>query len=253
MKKYLLPRLMAAIFALIGMTSVTLAKEINIPTLIASGHPEWPPVMYKKGKNIVGAGPELVQKILNDLGIKVKISYSGSWENVLSKAEAGKIDLVVAAYKTKEREKHFVYSDSYTIDPVAVFVPADKTFKFTTLSDLAKKSGVGMIGDSYGQKFDAYSVSHLKLRRVQTVSQGFDLIANHKADYFLNSLYAGKLEIKKNQISKITHLPKHLSEQKFYIMISKKSPYQKYMPAINRLIRHYKKNGTVDQLITKHE
>ena len=110
-----------------------------------------------------------------------------------------------------------------------------------------------MIGDSYGQKFDAYSSTHLKLRRVQTVSEGFDLIANHKADYFVYSLYAGKLEIKKNQVSKITHLRKHVSEQKFYMMISKKSPFRKYLPGVNRLIRHYKQNGTTDRLVAKYE
>ncbi|MDO8520445.1 MAG: transporter substrate-binding domain-containing protein, partial [Deltaproteobacteria bacterium] len=223
MRKHLLIRFIVLVLALLGVTSGALSNEETAQTLIASGHPEWPPVMFKKGKNIIGAGPELVRKIFGELGIKVKIPYSGPWEKVLSQAKAGQIDVVVAAYKTKERENYFVYSYPYTTDPVAVFVPADKTFKFSTLSDLAGKSGIGMIGDSYGQKFDDYSATHLKLRRVQTVAEGFNRIAHHQADYFLYSHSSVKLEHKKNQRSLIVPLPKLVSAQYFYVMISKKS------------------------------
>ena len=254
MRKNSLIGLMALVLAL-GITGVAVGKEASKPpkTLIASGHPEWPPVMFKKGKTITGAGPELARKIFADLGIKIETPYSGSWEDVLSKGAAGKIDLIVAAYKTKERKKHFVYSDPYTVDPLVLFVHADKTFKFKKSSDLVGKSGVGLVGDSYGQKFDDYSAAHLKLRRVKTVTQAFNLIAHHRADYFINSLYAGKLEIEKNKLTRFVSLPTAVSEQNFYMMISKKSPYARYMPEINRLIKKYKQDGTIDRLVAKYE
>lgn len=254
MQKHLLIKLMVLVLGLLGVTGVVSGKEDSKPSraLIASGHPEWPPVMFREGKEIVGAGPELVRKIFGDLGIQLEVPYSGPWEDVLSEAKTGKIDLVVAAYKTKEREESFVYSDPYTIDPLVVFVASDKTFKFATSSDLLGKSGVGLIGDSYGQKFDNYSAAHLHLRRVQTVAEAFDLIVNHQADYFINSLYAGELEIKKNKRTQIVNLPIFVSEQNFYIMISKKSPFVQYIPDVNRLIKKYKKDGTVDRLVAKY-
>lgn len=254
MQKNLLIKFIVLAVALLGITGAALAKDASKPdqALIASGHPEWPPVMSRKGKDIVGAGPELVSKIFGDLGIKVQTPYAGPWADVLSKAKDGKIDVVVAAYKTKERENNFAYSDSYTTDPVAVFVPADKTFKFTTAVDLAGKSGIGMIGDSYGQKFDTYSAAHLKLSRVQTVAEALDKLSKHQADYFIYSLYSGKLEIKKSQRSQITSLPNLVSEQPFYVMISKKSPFVRYLSDVNRLIKKYKADGTINQLITKY-
>lgn len=246
-----------AVFFLVlfGVTNVALSKEEmkSQKELIASGHPEWPPVMFQKGKNIIGVGPDLARKIFGDLGLKVKIPYSGSWEETLSQGKAGLIDVVVAAYKTKEREEFFIYSDSYTTDPVVVFVPADKTFKFTKLSDLHDKSGIGMLGDSYGQKFDDYSATHLNLLRVQTASEAFDKITKHTADYFIYSLYAGKLEIKKNKLSNIVPLPHLVSEQKFYMMISKQSPFARYLPDVNRLIKQYQEDGTIARFIAEHE
>ncbi len=243
------------VLALLGITDLASAKEaIKTPKqLVASGHPEWPPVMFEKGKNIIGAGPELVGKIFGDLGVKISIPYSGPWEDVIAKSKSGDIDIVVAAYKTKERKKYFIYSDAYTTDPVAVFVPSDKAFKFENFSDLVGKSGVGMIGDSYGQEFDDYSATHLKVQRVQTVAEGFEKLTKHQADYFIYSLYGGKLEIKKKKLSKITSLPHLVSEQPFYVMISKKSPFTHDIKNINRLLKKYKEDGTIDALVKKYE
>ncbi len=240
---------------LLGLTKGVMCKEESKPDreLIASGHPQWPPVMFKEGEVVTGAGPELIRKIFGDLGIKVQTPYVGAWEDVLSKAKTGQIDVIVAAYKVKEREEYMMYSDPYTTDPLAVFVATDKTFDFKNLSDLVGKSGVGMIGDSYGQEFDDYSAAHLNLRRVQTCEEAFDLIAQHKADYFINSLYAGNLEIKKSKLTQVTHLPKFISEQNFYITISKQSPFAQYLSDVNRLIKKYKEDGTIDQLVTQYQ
>jgi len=221
--------------------------------LIASGHPEWPPVMFKDGEDITGAGPELAKKIFNDLGIKVQVPYSGNWEDAVNKAKTGQIDVLVAAYKTKERGEYMLYSDPYTTDPLAIFVPADKSFKFSTSSDLVGKTGVGMTGDSYGQEFDDYSAAHLNLRRVDTSGEAFDLLAKHQVDYFINSLYAGNLEIKKNALTGIASLPVFVSEQNFYITISKQSPFAQYLPEVNRLIKKYKEDGTIDKLLAKYQ
>jgi len=255
MRKYSLIRFIAVVVALLGITGVVMAKEGTKPqrALIASGHPEWPPVMFKEGKNMAGAGPELVSKIFADIGIQVELPYSGPWEDVLNKGKAGQIDVIVAAYKTREREEFYLYSDPYATDPIALFVPEDKTFNFKTSSDLVGKSGIGMIGDSYGQEFDDFSAAHLNLHRVQTVAEGFGLIADHKADYFIYSLYAGNLELKKSQSSRIVPLPTSVSEQKFYMIISKKSPFARYLPDVNRLIKQYKQDGTIDRLVAKYQ
>jgi polar amino acid transport system substrate-binding protein len=254
-KSVMMIGLMVCVLALLGTAREVICEEESKPDreLIASGHPEWPPVMFKDGDVIVGAGPELAKKIFDDLGIKIQVRYTGTWEDVVNKAKSGQIDVLVAAYKTKEREDFMVYSDPYTTDPLAIFVASDKTFKFSTSADLVGKIGVGMIGESYGQEFDDYSADHLNLRRVQTSAEAFDILANHQADYFVDSLYAGNLEIKKNARTGIVSLPTFVSEQNFYITISKQSPFAQYLPEVNRLIKKYKEDGTIDKLVAKYQ
>lgn len=122
--------LLLSAVVLIGCENKTNPAGPGRQTLIASGHPEWPPVMFRSGALIDGAGPEVVARILSDLDVPVTFSYAGTWDQVQAKARSGDVDMLVAAYKTAAREEYMVYSDAYTTDPVAIFVAAGRTFSF---------------------------------------------------------------------------------------------------------------------------
>src|SRR4051812_44014676 len=93
-----------------GKSSTPTAPVVRA-TIVASGHPEWPPIMARSGSVIDGAGPALVKKIFDDLGVAVEFPYTGTWDEVQAKARTGEVDILVAAYKTTEREGYMVYSD----------------------------------------------------------------------------------------------------------------------------------------------
>src|SRR5262245_56697000 len=57
-------------------------------TVVASGHPEWPPIMFQSGSTIDGAGPALVRKIFSDLGVTVAFPQKGTWDEVQVKARS---------------------------------------------------------------------------------------------------------------------------------------------------------------------
>jgi polar amino acid transport system substrate-binding protein len=226
----------------------------DIDALIASGHPEWPPIMYQNGAAIDGAGPALVKKILDDLGVRVVFSYTGTWDQVQAKARTGEVDVLVAAYKTAEREGYMVYSDPYTTDPVAIFVATGRAFPFDSWDVLVGKRGVAMVGDSYGQQFDDFAAARLRVTRVTTTAQAFDLVSSGQADYLLYSLYAGDDYLKKTGTgSQFESLPKFVNEENFYITISKASPFVSYLPRLNQELAKYKANGTVAALIAQYK
>ncbi len=222
--------------------------------LVASGHPEWQPIMFQNGNEIQGAGPALVKMIFDKLEISTEFPYKGAWDEVQAKAKSGEVDLLVAAYKTDERLTYMDYSDDYTTDPVALFVKSGSQLKFENWEDLIGKRVVGMVGDSYGQAFDSFIKDKLQIQLVETSQQAFDLLTTDKADFFVYSLYAGEKEIKqKNLQGKVMNMPKFVAEENFYITLSKKSPFVQYMPQINQMIADYKADGTIDRLITEYK
>jgi polar amino acid transport system substrate-binding protein len=245
--------LLAALSACGSGTTNPSSPGTNRTTLIASGHPEWPPIMYRSGAIIEGAGPALVKKIFDDLGITVEFPQAGTWDEVQAKARTGEVDLLVAAYKTTERERYMVYSDPYTTDPVSIFVARGKAFPFDGWDALLSKKGIAMVGDSYGQAFDAFADARLQLRRVTTSAEAFALVSSGQADYLLYSLYAGNDHLKKTGTgSQFERLPKAVNEENFYITISRKSPYVTYLPLLNQRLARYKADGTIAALIAQY-
>jgi polar amino acid transport system substrate-binding protein len=236
-----------------GTTSTPTSPAVKLG-IVASGHPEWPPIMFRSGNTIDGAGPALVKKIFADLGVPIEVPFTGTWDEVQAKARNGEVDVLVAAYKTTERLGYMVYSDPYTTDPVAIFVARGKAFPFDSWNVLIPKKGIAMVGDSYGQEFDDFAAKNLALTRVTTSGEAFDLVSSGKADYLLYSLYAGDDYLKKTGgASQFESLPKFVDEENFYITISKKSPYVTYLNLLNQQLAKYKADGTIAALINQYK
>ena len=243
--------LLAGAFSACGKTNPAGPGSRN--AVVASGHPEWPPIMFQSGAAIDGAGPALVKKIFDDLGVEVSFPSTGTWDEVQAKARTGEVDVLVAAYKTTEREGYMLYSDPYTTDPVAIFVARGKAFPFSSWDELVGKRGIAMVGDSYGQTFDDFAVTRLALRRVTTASEAFELVSSGQADYLLYSLFAGNDQLKRTRTaSQFESLPKFVNEENFYITISRKSPFVIFLSRINQQIAKYKADGTVAALIAQY-
>ncbi|MDD5569130.1 MAG: transporter substrate-binding domain-containing protein [Candidatus Pacebacteria bacterium] len=233
-KKSFLIALSAVVLAVLIAGCVSSPAVIEEkPVAIVSGHPDWKPVMWRNGDNISGIGPEVCQMVFGDIGVQVDSRYVGPWDVVQEKARTGEIDAIVALYKTRDREKYLYYSIPYTTDPIVLFFEKGKQFAYSQKEDLIGKKGVATVGDSYGQEMDDFILkANLNVVRVDTPQLAFSLLQEGKADYFIYSMYAGRTVINELNLSGFKESG-IVSNQSFYIGVSKKSPYAKYMRNIN--------------------
>ncbi|HBA36665.1 TPA: hypothetical protein DCZ15_02200 [Candidatus Falkowbacteria bacterium] len=221
---------------------------------IISGHPEWPPIMYQAGDKIVGAGPEIISRVLAELGLITDFKYVGSWDVAQAKTRSGEVDFLVAAYKTTERETYMDYSIPYTVDPIVLVVKKGKAFSYEVWSDLIGKKGVVTVGDSYGQQFDTYILENLTVQVVGTAEEAVGLLETEQADYFVYALYsAEKLMAEQQLVDRVEILPEYVSTENFYLTVSKKSPFVKYLPSIDYLLQQYAEDGTINEIIEHHK
>jgi len=177
------------------------AKRQPFTELILSGHPQWAPIMYQEDNKIVGAGPEIAKKIFEELGVEATSSYEDSWDVVQEKTKNGEIDLLVAAYKTEERESYMDYSSPYTIDPVVLIMKKGKVFDYKEWDDLIVKKGVITSGDSYGEEFDNFIKKSLTVEMIDTPKEVFDLLEKEEVDYFVYALYSAKDYMFQNDVA----------------------------------------------------
>ena len=71
--------------------------------LIVSGHPEYPPIMWKENGAIVGVAAELAKTIFTELGLPFESKSTGPWVRVQENAKNEDIDMIVASYINLER------------------------------------------------------------------------------------------------------------------------------------------------------
>lgn len=250
-KRFLIITAIALVLVLAG---VWLWNNRHPSSYIASGHPQWPPIMYQDDNSIVGVGPEITDRIFKELGVRIISKYEGPWDVVQGKARSGEVDVLVAAYKTAEREGYMDYSIPYTVDPVVLVVKKGAAFPYAKWDDLVAKKGVVTNGDSYGQEFDDFIKDKLTVQAVGTAEEAFDKIINGEADYFVYALYSANDYIFKNKLSgQVEIMPTYVSTENFYLTISKKSPLVKYLPQVNALLEKYKNDGTIDRIIQEYK
>jgi polar amino acid transport system substrate-binding protein len=229
------------------------ANAYSGEVMTASGHPEYPPVMWKQGDEIIGVGPELMKLVFKPLGVTAKCPYRGDWYTVQDELKNSKIDALVGIYMTDERKAIMDFSIPFTKDPVVIFVAKGKTFPFEKREDLIGKKGVSTTGDSFGQAFDAFISAKLDVKRSVTVKENFDKLLSGQADYFIFAMYSGNFEAKKlGMADKIEHLKKEASVENFYFAVSKKSRFAPLIPKANKCIEKLLKDGTVDRLVIKY-
>ncbi|MDD5639608.1 MAG: transporter substrate-binding domain-containing protein [Candidatus Pacebacteria bacterium] len=204
--------------------------------VVASGHPDWAPVMYQDGGKIIGTAPTIVTKVFDEMGIPVDCRYSGSWADVQELGKSGNIDVIVAAYKTEERQKYFVFSDAYLVDNVSLFT-THEVFPYKGVESLVGNNIAVLRGDSYGQGIDDF-LSNSDCAVYDNPEDAFTSLLSGQNDGFLYASDSGKRLINDAGYRNIQEFV--IAQQPFYMMISKKSSYAELLPKINNLLQKYK-------------
>lgn len=222
--------------------------------LISSGNQSYPPSSWQEAEAIVGVAAELTQMIFAELGIKTESKYVGPWKRVQKEAVDGTIDVITTIYKNKEREEYLDYPQTpYMDDPNVIWVWKGKTFPFEKKEDLIGKKGLAVLGDSYGEEFDKFIAEKLTIERASELLMNLKKLQAERGDYMPYGLHSGIIAAKQyGYDGKLEYLPKPLLSEGMYIAISKKSKFRKYLPELEKGIRKYKADGTIDRLIRKH-
>ncbi len=242
--KHFIPSLLFFALLLAISTPVAGARPV-----IVSGHPEAPPIMWEKSGKLTGIGPELLGEILERENVDYVIRPEGLWADVQEKAKTGAIDIIAGAYDNPERRSYMEYSVPYLKSPVVIVVRRGARFPLSSWGDLIGKRGVANLGESFGERFDAFIRDKLDVRYVP-YERAFTMLAEDAADYLVIDLFPSIVYAKMLRAEdKIEYLDTPITLQQFHITISKKSPHLDLLPKINAHIRKMEEQGRIKEII----
>lgn len=252
---------MRALFKTASIVALTCAFIMSVPAdafasckqITFSTHANLPPVSWKQDNKIYGIGPDLIRTIGQQMNIPVTFVHKGPWKRVLQSLKNGEIDLIPALYWKHERTHSFQYTNPYYKDSIAIFTSIKKPFKFTDLSDLKGKVGVGSTGESYGDFFDNYSEKNLNIKRVTSIVQVLKMVRENRVDYGVSSHTAALDHIEKLGFDKDIFIrDKFVGSENMLMAFSRKSPCAHLFKEINSKLAEMYISNEIHSVINKN-
>ncbi len=221
--------------------------------LTVTGHPEYPPVGYRDGEAIAGAGAMLVKEIADKLGIPVVLRYTGSWDDAQAATRTGAADIIFGIYYNDQRATYLDYVQApFMIDPAVIMVRRGSGFAFAGQNDLIGRRGVTNLGESYGVAFDAFMAQSLMVARAQGVDAVFAELLEGRADYMIMGLYPGLAKAQELGIAdRIEVLAPTVVDADMFVAFSKLSPCLALMTTFATEIAAMRASGRIDALIVE--
>ncbi len=242
-------RYRSLLFVLLTTILLTAPHTWAADPMIVSGNPDSPPVSWDKNGKLMGVGPELATKILSELKVPFSINVEGSWQQVQDKTGDGAVDMIVAAYDNKMRRTYMDYSIPFMESPVVIVVKKGNKFPLSSWKPLIGKKGVAHSGESFGEKFDAFIKTDLDVSYLP-YERAFQMLAEDTADYLIIDLYPAIIYSKLLRAEgKVEFIDTPVSIQHFHMTISKKSPYIKLLPEINKKIAQLNEQKYIKKLV----
>lgn len=201
-----------------------------------------------RGDQLSGPVIDLLEIIFSEMDIKVSF-ISLPWARALKRMKSGKLDMIPVIFYTDERAEFMEFTEPYTEVPTSIFVPQGKTFQFVSLASLVGKQGLIMRGDSISSEFESYK-SNLNLIEIAGYDQMIRMIAANRVDYAVAAQYGFLVKAKKLKMeAEIEMLPKPIASRSLHFAFSKKSPYVKYLPKVNELLKQLKADGIIERMV----
>ena len=224
---------------------------------VSAGTMEWEPISFRRESQdgFYGLAYDVVNEVARNLNLKLDVKEM-PFKRLLLLLEAGQLDMGLALYKTREREKKYLYSKPYFRNEARVFVKKGREFKFERLEDLVGWNGVAPAGGSFGQRFDSFAKLRLNIYRVH--KEPFKdtyhrLILQERKDFFLADYWDGLSSIRKsgleNQIVALDH-PVDINEVHF--AMGKHSRCIHLLEKIDLVLDHLVQNGAIRQMTEKY-
>jgi len=244
---------LSAIF--LFMTGNIVAGEIDIKKIHIVDEPYPPYTLGEYGGPVTGGiGVEIVQELFSRLGVEVEFELV-PWKRVLKMVEVGRADGTNLLVRTADRERYLVFTDTVLQVRELFYYRPDRigAFEWETFNDL-KDYTIGLVnGFTYGDDFlKAIDRLELKVEYAESSILALRKLFAGRVDLCLENETVMNTVIAENKAWKGVFKPasKPVATLNFDLSFSKRSPWVKLLPAVNRVIAEMKQDGSIDRIVS---
>lgn len=218
---------------------------------------DYEPLVKYDANKTTGEFVEIVDESFKKVGINVVYeNYPWLRAQIMTKENA--VDAVIILFKTKEREKDFLFSNPVMTARNKFFYIKGKNipekFQWNNISDFKNFKIGGVIGYWYIKRFEDAGIA---LDLVASDDQNIQKMYAGRIDTFVGDEVFGWNLIKKyypNEVGKFATIDKPESEVLRYVLFGKNNPKApKLIEKFNQGLEQLKKSGEYDKILEKYE
>lgn len=216
----------------------------------------WPPyTIFHADGTVEGVDVELLREMARRLKVKIKI-VEVPWVRCLVDMEKGSADILSAALKRAEREKYMYYLEPPYIEysTKCFYVKKGSGIVIKKYADIYKYK-VGMTrGSAYFPQFD--DDERVNKVVVADTNQLIKMLLAEHIDVFIGTEEVIEYFILTNKNYDRSLFKKAAFEYKlktpFYFTVSRKSPFMRRVPEMEKILRDLHKEGFIQRVKDKY-
>lgn len=174
--------------ALLGMPVLAVAAG-KCERLVATGHPDYPPFMWRDPQNpqqLIGAQADLLAHLGEELGVRIEVLYSRSWDKAQEEVRSGRVDLLAGSALTLAdlESMDYIHPPAFSRAKV-VWVRNIASFPYIEWADLRQRRGAAVSSD-FGPAFNEYAKANLSLEQGASLTQMLQQLMLGEVDYLVH-------------------------------------------------------------------
>ncbi|MCF6299033.1 MAG: transporter substrate-binding domain-containing protein, partial [Thiomicrorhabdus sp.] len=193
------------------------------PSITLGSDYDWPPYDFvdQQGQH-TGISADIIEIIRQKTGLEIQVK-SGVWSEVVADMKAGRLDGLVCAVKTPEREEYLNFTPPYITMPIVIVVRSDNT-TIGSITDLKNKQ-ISVNKGSYLHEWLQTNHPDLSLYLTRSNKHSLEAISFGKAEAYLGNLAVATYIIKQQYLTNLKVVsPVEGIETETAIAIDKKQP-----------------------------
>ncbi len=212
---------------------------------------DYPPYVYQENGKIKGFNVDLLKEIFQRMKTPMEIELM-PWARAVKMIRRGQADALFPFFKNEERLKFTDYPESFTEEPVALFVIKESPIQWNgDLRQLSQYRFGRVRGYSSGSTFDqALEDGIIQLDETSSTRLNIKKLLLERFEIMIENKYVALYELQKmNAAKNIRELEPLIQNNLAYLGFSKKRNHKVTIDKFNTTLREMKEDGSYQKII----
>jgi len=237
------------VYVFIGCATTQISSMEKYPLRVGIT-PNYPPIIFKQGNNIVGVEADLSAMLAKELQRNVQFVQL-AWEDQIPALLEGETDIIMSGMSiTKAREIRIAFADFYLKSGLVAAMRAEDLKKYASKEDiLQSSSAVAAVKNTTSQAFVERNFPNAIRKTFFTkASDGASELTRRSIDIFINDAPSIIWLVSQNEAN-LAGFWEPLNEE--YLAWGVRKDDESLLIQVNSILRRWKQDGTLNSILLR--